>query len=207
VNGPTARAGGEGGPADGAGKAALRRRLLAARRALGTAERSAADARIRAALTPLLAAAPPTPVAGYAPMPGEPGGPELVPALAAALAPGGLLLPVLAADDDLDWAAHDGALRPARLGLSEPDGPRLGPAAVARAGLVIVPAVAVDRRGVRLGRGGGSYDRALARVRPGVPVVALLYDGELLPAVPAEPHDRRVGAVVTPTGLVRLPVR
>ena len=65
--------------------------------------------------------------------------------------------------------------------------------------MVVVPAVAVDRAGVRLGRGGGSYDRVLARVPPGVPVIALLYDGELCAALPAGPHDRRVTAVVTPS--------
>jgi 5-formyltetrahydrofolate cyclo-ligase len=78
--------------------------------------------------------------------------------------------------------------------LLEPSGPRLGPAAVADAHLVVVPALAVDRTGTRLGRGGGSYDRALARVR--APSVALLYAGELVDALPAEPHDRRVSGVL-----------
>lgn len=58
--------------------------------------------------------------------------------------------------------------------------------------------------GRRLGRGGGSYDRALARVPVGTFVCTLLYDGELLDRVPAEPHDRTVTAVVTPGGLTRL---
>jgi 5-formyltetrahydrofolate cyclo-ligase len=72
--------------------------------------------------------------------------------------------------------------------------------------LVLVPALAVDRHtGVRLGRGGGSYDRALARTHPGTPVIALLYPGELLEGVPAQPHDARVTAVLTPDGLLRLP--
>ena len=48
-----------------------------------------------------------------------------------------------------------------------------------------------------MGRGGGSYDRVLARVGL-ADSVALLHDGELLPRVPAEPHDRRVHAVITP---------
>ena len=52
-----------------------------------------------------------------------------------------------------------------------------------------------------LGRGGGSYDRALARVPPGTPVVALLYPDELRASLPAAPHDRPVTAVLTPTGL------
>ena len=69
----------------------------------------------------------------------------------------------------------------------------------------MVPALAVDRRGNRLGRGGGCYDRALARVGPAVPTVALLYDTELLAQVPAGPHDQRVRAVARPgQGITRL---
>jgi 5-formyltetrahydrofolate cyclo-ligase len=62
----------------------------------------------------------------------------------------------------------------------------------------VVPALAVDRTGLRMGRGGGSYDRVLARADRAYSV-ALLHDGELLEKVPAEPHDRRVRAVITPT--------
>ncbi|MGH3743069.1 MAG: 5-formyltetrahydrofolate cyclo-ligase, partial [Micromonosporaceae bacterium] len=51
----------------------------------------------------------------------------------------------------------------------------------------------------RLGRGGGSYDRALARLAPGTPVIALLYDDELIRQLPTQPHDRRVTAVITPS--------
>jgi 5-formyltetrahydrofolate cyclo-ligase len=54
-----------------------------------------------------------------------------------------------------------------------------------------------------LGRGGGSYDRALARVGPDRLAVALLHEGELLDAVPAEPHDRPVQLVITPSGRYR----
>jgi 5-formyltetrahydrofolate cyclo-ligase len=97
-----------------------------------------------------------------------------------------------------------GPLMPGAFGLREPSGPRLGPAAIVEADLVVVPALAVDRRGVRLGRGGGSYDRALTRAVPDALIVAVLYDGELVEALPAEPHDRRVHAVVTPHGLIRL---
>jgi 5-formyltetrahydrofolate cyclo-ligase len=95
------------------------------------------------------------------------------------------------------------SLVPARRGLLEPVGPRLGPDAVATADVVLVPALAVGRDGVRLGRGGGSYDRALARVPVGTFVCALLYDEELLAEVPRADHDRAVTAVVTPRGLSR----
>ncbi len=69
---------------------------------------------------------------------------------------------------------------------------------------MIVPALLVARDGTRLGRGGGSYDRALARAT-GL-TVALLHDGELVDALPAEPHDVAVQAAATPSlGVVRLP--
>ncbi|WP_082309808.1 5-formyltetrahydrofolate cyclo-ligase [Nonomuraea sp. SBT364] len=118
-----------------------------------------------------------------------------------------VMLPVLRDDDDLDWAVYDGpdTLAPGRFGLMEPVDTRRGTGAIRTAALVIVPALAVDRRsGVRLGRGGGSYDRALSRVGPNVPTVALLHEGELREDVPAEPHDRRVRFAITPVGLTSL---
>lgn len=103
-----------------------------------------------------------------------------------------VLLPVLLPDADLDWTSYGGSVL-------------IGPAAIASAQVVVVPALAVDRAGTRLGRGGGSYDRALARVERGVLVVALVYDHEYVEALPAAPHDRPVRAVVTPGRVVRLP--
>ncbi|BEL11265.1 5-formyltetrahydrofolate cyclo-ligase [Actinoplanes sichuanensis] len=86
-------------------------------------------------------------------------------------------------------------------GLREPGGPRLGVEAVRSVDLLLVPALAVGPDGTRMGRGGGSYDRVLARLPDLGPLtVALLHDGEDVPFVPAEPHDRRVHAVITPTG-------
>lgn len=118
-----------------------------------------------------------------------------------------VVLPVLLPDDDLDWAVYTGpgALLPAGRGLLEPAGPRLGRDAIATADVVLCPGLAVDRGGMRLGRGGGSYDRALARVPVGTFVCTLLYDDELLDRVPSDAHDRPVTAVVTPSGVTRLP--
>ncbi|MFD1071881.1 5-formyltetrahydrofolate cyclo-ligase [Longispora fulva] len=174
-------------------KTALRTTLLSARRATPATARSFAAERILAAVAELLMTVRPGTVAGYVPVGSEPGGPELPNALGPRV-----LLPVLLDDLDLDWAG--GALVPGPRGLLEPSGPRLGVDAIATADLVIVPALAVDHSGARLGKGGGSYDRALARVRPGVPVVAVVFDGEFLPRVPAEPHDRPVTGVITPSG-------
>ena len=187
-------------------KAALRSRLLAARAELSPEQRKdAARALARHALTLLPPQTPPV-VAGYVSVGAEPGTRALLDALRARGAR--VLLPVLLPDNDLDWGRYQGPerLRRAGRGLLEPDGDRLGPEAVAGARLVLLPGLAVDRRGVRLGRGGGSYDRVLARLaRGGGPdrarLVTLLYDAELLEDVPAEAHDRPVDAAVTPSGV------
>lgn len=193
---------------DGSNKRVMREAVLAARAALSADERARADAAIIAAARDLVAGL--ACVAAYAPLADEPGGPALPEGLAAAVAAEhrsgqtyGLLLPAMRPDRDLDWVRFDGTLgvgSTLRI-LREPPGPRLGVAAITDAELVLVPALAVDATGGRLGRGGGSYDRALTRVRPGVPIVALLYAGEMVPAVPTEPHDRPVTAVLTPDGL------
>jgi 5-formyltetrahydrofolate cyclo-ligase len=120
-----------------------------------------------------------------------------------------VILPVLLPDGDLDWASYEGpdSLAPGPRGLLQPVEPVRGVDTVARADAVLVPALAVDAAGNRLGRGGGSYDRALARVGEQVPVIALLYDAELLPAVPVMPHDQRVRAVARPGyGITWLPL-
>jgi 5-formyltetrahydrofolate cyclo-ligase len=119
-----------------------------------------------------------------------------------------VVLPVLLPDGDLDWASYEGpeSLAPGPRGVLQPVEPVRGMGTVARADVVIVPALAVDVHGRRLGRGGGSYDRALARVGPQVPTIALLYDSELLPSVPAEEHDQSVRAVARPEqGITWLP--
>ena len=119
-----------------------------------------------------------------------------------------VVLPVLLPDGDLDWASYEGpeSLAPGPRGVLQPVEPVRGIGTVARADVVLVPALAVDVRGRRLGRGGGSYDRALARVGPQVPTIALLYDSELLPSVPAEEHDQSVRAVARPEqGITWLP--
>jgi 5-formyltetrahydrofolate cyclo-ligase len=134
----------------------------------------------------------------------EPGGPGLVDALAGVTS---VLLPILLPDGDLDWAEHRGTLRRTPRGLLEPSGPALGPDAISDVDLILVPALAVARTtGIRLGRGGGSYDRALARAAGRAFTVALLHDGELLDDVPSEPHDRPVDAAITPSeGLTATP--
>ena len=97
-------------------------------------------------------------------------------------------------DLDLDWRVIG---TPTALGLG----------AIHDAPVIVAPALAVDRTGNRLGQGGGSYDRALARRHSEALIVVLLHDDELLPAdaVPVDAHDIAVDVVVTASGrLVRL---
>ncbi len=116
-----------------------------------------------------------------------------------------VLLPVVLPNLDLDWAAYTGpgSLAPARMGLLEPTGPRLGVDAVATCDAVLVPGVGVDRTGMRLGRGGGCYDRALARVPTGTFVAVVLYSDEIIDQVPSSAHDLPVGAAITEQGVTR----
>jgi 5-formyltetrahydrofolate cyclo-ligase len=173
-------------------KATLRTRLLAGRAARSPQQRAAAADALATVLAARLAGA--AVVAGYVPTAEEPGHGSLPDAL-----PGRVLLPVVPARGrELSWAEHDGRLVPGRFGLQEPSGPRLPPAALATADVVVVPALAVAADGTRLGRGGGYYDRALVHARPDAVLVAVVFDEELLDALPAGPHDRRVNAVVSP---------
>jgi 5-formyltetrahydrofolate cyclo-ligase len=142
-------------------------------------------------------------VTAYVGVGDEPGTGPLLDALTAAGKR--VLLPLVQRDLDLDWAVYAGprALHAARMGLLEPDGPLLGRDAIAQADVALVPGLAVDRNGMRLGRGGGCYDRALGRITPGTFVCALLNSEEVVETVPAEDHDRRVDAVATELGVTR----
>ena len=116
-----------------------------------------------------------------------------------------VLLPVVLPDLDLDWAPYSGVgnLYPGRRGLLEPTADRLGRDAVAGADVVLLPGLAVDGTGMRLGQGGGCYDRALARVPRGTFTCVVLHPDELDRPVPAEEHDQRVAAAATADGVRR----
>ena len=108
----------------------------------------------------------------------------------------------------LQWGEyHPGGLVQARFGLREPADPLLPADAIATATVVLVPALAVDRAGVRLGRGAGFYDRSLPLAAPLARLVAVVRDDELVDRLPAEPHDVRMTHALTPNrGLVALGV-
>ncbi len=191
-------------------KRMLRRDFLAVRSGLteDDARKAAAVLAERALELPELAGA--RTVAAYVSVGAEPGTRALLDTLHARGTR--VLLPVLLADNDLDWGVYDGegslsrVQHQGKMQLLEPSGARLGPDAVLAADAVLLPGLAVDTRGMRLGRGGGSYDRVLARLERAEAdpaLVVLLYDSEVVAHVPEEAHDRPVHAVVTPSGVRR----
>jgi 5-formyltetrahydrofolate cyclo-ligase len=181
-----------------------RRRLEAARAALSQEERAAEAAALTRAVGELDADT----VCGYVPFGVEPGSPEMLDVLRDRGRT--VLLPVIPTErGPLDWAEYTG---PSSLAggvfpqVLEPTGPRLGPNAIAEAEVVLVPALAVDRRGARLGKGAGYYDRSLPLASPGARFVAVVRDPEFVDRLPAEPHDVRMHAVLTPgRGVIDLP--
>jgi 5-formyltetrahydrofolate cyclo-ligase len=149
-----------------------------------------------------LGASPPRTVAAYLSAGVEPGTLQLVAWLAAHEVE--VLLPVLSRSSAPAWAPYAGpdALQLGRHGILEPSGDPLPGDALRRAGLVLCPGLAADRRGERLGRGGGWYDRALAAADPAAAVWVLLNGDEVLEVVPTQHWDRPVDALVTPHGLL-----
>jgi len=182
-------------------KKAWRAQLLAARAALSDDARADRDGALVAAALELAASAG-GPICAYVPIGTEPGGPTLVSELVDAGHE--VLLPVVPRQrGPLEWARFDGSFARGPLGLREPTGERLGVEAIGMAALVLVPGLAVDRRGIRLGQGAGYYDRSLPYAH--APLIMLLNDDELVDQLPAEPHDHPVTAALLPkAGLVTL---
>ena len=180
-------------------KARLRGSILAARRARSADDRLIARRAISTHLQAFLQE--PATIAGYLPLPTEPLDRQFLDDLAGTHR---VLVPVVAGAAPLDWCEHPGPTRRGAFGIDEPTGPRLGETAVADIDVFLLPALAVDRLGHRLGRGGGHYDRTLAlrgRLRGSTrtgPLIAVLYDEEFLDAVPVDYFDQPVSEIVTP---------
>ena len=182
-----------------AAKANLRKRATARRRAVarshGLAAAEAVADKFLSVLGTQLAGKT---VGGYWPM-----GDELDPRPLLAALDNPLALPVVVADalqfrawtlgDPLESGAH-GTRHPAAGKNVVPD-------------VVIAPLVAFDRRGHRLGRGGGFYDRAIARLRAhGLPlVVGVAFDAQEVDAIPVEPSDQHLDWIVTETRAIKTP--
>lgn len=185
-----------------AAKESRRSELLACRAAVPDALRRAESAQLIRHLPAVVDGA--RVVAAYVPIRTEPGSPEMLEVLDELCAT--VLLPVVHTGPagehlPLQWGRYvPGGLRTARFGLTEPAGPALPASTLAEAQVVLVPALAVDRRGVRLGRGGGFYDRSLPLCAPGTRLVAVVRDGDILDELPSEAHDVRMTHALTPGG-------
>lgn len=147
-------------------------------------------------------------VAAYVARAGEPG---TEPALTQLRERGiDILLPVLTTGLERGWAydlgpEHREEAAPGRP--PEPTTEHLGPQTLQRADIILAPALAVDQNGVRLGQGGGWYDRALEHAPSKALIVALVFDEEFVDdgaALPREAHDRRVHMAATPERLIDL---
>ena len=181
-------------------KVHLRRRLLAARRRLAPATRQRLSRLIVHHLvsTPQLRAGL---IAAYAPLPAEV---QVEPLLAALARTGRLVLPRLRGEE-LEWhrVPDLGRLATGQGGVREPR-PTGQPVDVRALHAALVPAVALDLHGRRLGRGGGHIDRFLDRLPCATRSFGIAFGAQLVAAVPVLGHDRGVDAVVTERGVVRV---
>lgn len=182
-------------------KRALRAQIRERRRIRTSTERSQAAAAITQHLIDLASDLKVRSISAYLSLPDEPGTRDFV-----AWACGNdirVLLPVSREDGLLDWAPYDGEGEELDiLGLPTPTSELLGPIAINDVDLIVIPAAAVDRQGVRMGWGRGYFDKTLGSMEGCPPVYAVIFDDELVDAVPRERHDQPVDGVVTPSGIV-----
>lgn len=183
-------------------KRALRAEMIAARARLSPAEREASSRAVAERVASLPAFAGARTVALYPSLGAEVGTAEIARrALAAGkrlawprLAPGALALAFAACLPD--------ELVPGPLGTREPP-PEAPAVALAEIDCLLVPGVAFDARGRRLGRGRGHYDATLAALPPGAARIGLAFEAQLVAEVPREPHDVPLDAVVTERRVLR----
>ena len=191
---------------DGA-KRTLRKAILFRRDMRPAKDRQAADEARMSIIESSLADRMPDTVAAYLSMGAEPGSLQLVAWLAAHEVR--VLLPVLSHPvggrlDKPAWAPYEGpdALRTGAFSILEPTGDPLPSEQLPEAELIVCPGLAANRRGDRLGRGGGWYDRALKHASQSAPVWLLLNDDEVLETIPIQPWDRRVDVIITPSRMI-----
>lgn len=180
-------------------KKALRAELRARRRTLTAPERDAATAAFTHHLTHLVNSIGATTIAAFLPANDEP---DIRPFLAWANDAGiRTLMPVSREDGLLDWVVDSGDEIVGSLGVPEPVGELLGPMAVDDVDLMLIPAAAVDRAGMRLGWGRGYFDRLIGSMETPPPIYAVIFETELLDTVPTELHDKPVDGAITPEGI------
>lgn len=185
-------------------KRALRAELRGRRRTLTSSERESATTKLTQNLVDLVSDFDAKSITAYLPAQDEP---NVRPFLDWASQEGILvLLPVSRDDGLLDWVVETEEEQTGLHGMPEPVGELLGPIAINDVDLILVPAAAVDKTGMRLGWGRGYFDRTLGSMDRCPPVYAVIFDNELLDKVPAELHDKKVNGVVTPSAITVLPI-
>ncbi|MGV8896341.1 MAG: 5-formyltetrahydrofolate cyclo-ligase [Rhodoglobus sp.] len=184
-------------------KRAMRAELRERRRILTTTGRAEANAAITQNLIDLATRLEARSLSAYLSTPDEPSTREF---LAWAHSQSiRVLLPISRSDGLLDWAEFDGSDEfEDDLGMPAPTSEPLSPNALDEMDLIIVPAASVDRTGMRMGWGRGYFDKTLGSMQQCPPVYAVIFDDELVDAVPSERHDQRINGVVTPSGIVDL---
>jgi 5-formyltetrahydrofolate cyclo-ligase len=185
-------------------KRAMRAELRERRQIMSQNARDAAAQGIREQLDALVDRLGARSVSCFLSIPTEPGTREFV---AGAVERGiRVLLPITRTDGLLDWsvATRDGDIAEGMFGLPEPVGDVLGPIAVNDVDLLIIPAAAVDRGGMRLGWGRGFFDKTIGSMEKCPPVYAVVFDSEVLDEVPRDIHDQPVTGIVTPTQTITL---
>jgi 5-formyltetrahydrofolate cyclo-ligase len=183
-------------------KRALRAELRERRRIMTAREREQATDPLCAHLVQLASGLGVKSIAAYLPAVDEP---NIRPFLNWAEAQNiRILLPISRDDGLLDWTVGDGLTEIEGLfGMPEPVGELLGPIAINDVDLILVPAAAVDRTGMRMGWGRGYFDRTLGSMEKCPPVYAVIFDRECVDWLPSEIHDKRVDGVVTPSAIIR----
>ena len=182
-------------------KRALRAELRERRRITSATQRERADDALTGHLIQLTSDLGSRSIAAYLSTPDEPGTRDFL--AWACENEIRVLLPVSRADGLLDWATYDGEEEDEDvLGMPTPTTELLSPLAINEVDLIVVPAAAVDRSGMRMGWGRGYFDKTLGSMENCPPVYAVIFDEELLDSVPSERHDQRVDGVVTPSGIV-----
>ena len=193
-------------PSPATTKSELRRAMRAFLRALDPGFRAEASLAICEATANLPAFRAASCVAFFAPLASEP---DIHPLIEEAWAQGKrVVLPRMLKSEGaplLEWhalAKWDDVVESGALRLREPDPVKCPVVAAAELDFLLVPGLAFDRQGRRLGRGGGFYDCFLAAAPAHLPRVGLMFAGQGVPALPAEPHDQALSAVITEDGVL-----
>jgi len=180
-------------------KRELRAQVRERRAARGVEDRADAQRGLNAQIGSLLAAGNAKRIAAFIPTETEPPITHILEK--ASLAGVEILLPISRPDRSMDWAPHPVGtpFEADHLGMPAPVGAIVDPALLQTVDLVLCPAALVDSKGYRLGWGLGYYDRFLNSLAHQPPVLAVVFDDEVVDALPHESHDHPVSGAITPS--------